>query len=162
MTAPPRPYPEVSPRTVRDAYLIATALEDAAQALDRDFPLSARMLRARAQRHVDLQRRQAAHHDRQLDARSRWCSRSWKSGPLVKDGPAHVTVDHGRNRTTDLAHHTLCGKTLTGRQLTFGPDAAAGCPPSWTPCTACVAALTGQVPDDPHSQVFDEALDLTA
>lgn len=155
------PYPQVAPGTLRDAFLIATAFEDAARSIAADFPLTARMLRARAAHGVAAMQAATTSEARQRDARGRWVSRSTKVGPRVTPGPAHVTVATGRGQTTDLAHRTICGKTLTGRSVSFGPPAtgADDCPPTWTPCRGCLHALDGH--PDPAVELFDETLDLT-
>lgn len=143
MTRGARALPTHYPTTIREAAAAVTALRDAARAFHVRDPQAARQLELRAARITEAA---VAAHERELGAlaaRGRWAARPWKSGPLTKQGIGHVTVFGDSWSTTDTRHPTMCGRVLTGRNVTFGEPARPGypAPDGWDPCGPCTTAL---------------------
>jgi hypothetical protein len=127
---------------IREAIAAALALEDAARSFRTHYPAVAAELERRAQRIRAAATERERRSLRSLAAAGRWVARDYKSGPHVSQGPGHITVDRP-GLITDVKQRALCGTSVIGRNLHWGPRVVdpADPPPGWRVCAGCAAAF---------------------
>ena len=138
-----RTGPLPQPDALRNARIAAAAIREAAEAMPRNLPEAARLLKARANLILTAAQEQAQRDRASLDARGCWVRKPFKSGPLEGYGPAHIATPYPA-LITDPQQSILCGQgTLSSRRLSFGPRAQVGepAPEGWRECVACVLAF---------------------